>query len=180
MDYSADTPFRTYKDIQTAVQEKRAILSYNRATAYHIACRVSAINVVLNIIIPFVSIALMFVACKVYDISMWVLLFGIIALVLYAQIPYWKNALIIIAIFLIAIPLFILKNAMWLLGIGVGIIGMLIGYYIWWSIIANVASGAIMTNESLFESVWTDKNVALRTNNTINGFYTYQCGKGKL
>lgn len=67
---------------------------------------------------------------------------------------------------------------MWLLAIGVGIIGMMIGYYIWWGIIAGVAIKALMENEALFQTVWTAGQVALKTDNTIDGFYIYRGGKG--
>lgn len=77
------------------------------------------------------------------------------------------------AIVLIILPLFVLDNAMWLLAIGVGFIGMIIGYDIWWGLISGIATDALMTNESLFQSVWTAGQVALKTNSTMDEFYIY-------
>ncbi len=180
MDYSVDTPFRTYKEIQDAVKSNVAILSYDRSAAYHLACRVNPINTILNLLIPIISVLLMLLACVYFSITKWVLLFGILVLVIYTWVPHMKVLFVIIAIALIALPLFILNNSMWLLAIGVGIFGMLIGYYIWWGITAGIAHKALMANESLFESVWCSRKVALKTSSTIDGFFIYGCGKGSL
>ena len=178
MDYSVDTPFRTYQEIQEAVKAKRASLSYQRSAAYNVACRVNSINVISNLIIPIVSVVAMLAACSFFSISKWVLLFGVAVLFVNTLVPHLKGLFWFLAIALIVLPLVLLKGAMWLLAIGVGIIGMMLGYYIWWGIISGVATNAIMTDESLFEAVWTASRVALKTNSTIDGFYVYGCGKG--
>lgn len=177
MDYSFDTPFRTYQEIQEAIKSKRAILSYQRSTAYNIACRVNPINVISNLIIPIISVVAMLAACVFFSISKWVLLFGIVVLVINSLVPHLKGLFWVISIALIALPLFLLKGSMWLLAVGVGIIGMMVGYYIWWGIISGIATNAIMTDGSLFETVWTSGKVAIKTNNSIEGFYI--CGGGK-
>lgn len=177
MDYSVDTPFGTYQEIQEAIRNKKAILSYQRSAAHHIACRVNQLNAALNLIIPLISVIAMLGACLIFSISKWVLLLGIATLILYTWVPYWRKGLLVVAVVLIILPLLVLNNAMWLLAIGVGFIGMIIGYDIWWGLIADIATNALMTNEALFQSVWTAGRVALKTNSTMDGFYV--CGSHK-
>lgn len=178
MDYSVDTPFSTYQEIKEAIRNKKAILSYQRSAAHHIACRVNQFNAVLSLIIPLISVITMLGACLVLSISKWVPLLGIVTCILYTWVPYWRKGLLLLAVVLIILPLLVLNDAMWLLAIGVGFIGMIIGYDIWWRLIAGIAIDALMTNEALFQSVWTAGQVALKTNSTMDGFYVYGSHKG--
>lgn len=93
-------------------------------------------------------------------------------------VPHLRKLFWFLAIVLIILPLFVIDNIIWLLAIGVGIIGMIIGYDIWWRLIAGIATDALMKNESLFQSVWTAQQVALKTSRTIDGFYVYGGHKG--
>ena len=179
MDYSVDTPFSSYQEIQEAVRTNKVTLSYDRGTAYNISCAVKPISTIANIIIPIISVILMFIACQYFSVSKWFLLFGIVVLLINTLVPHLKGFFWLLAIALIALPFVYLHNSMWMVVIGVGIVGMLIGYYIWWGIISGIASKAIMSDEELFESVWKAKKVALRTDNTMNGFYTYGTGELK-
>ena len=173
MDYSVDTPFRTYQDIQAAIRTKKVVLSYDRSTAFHIACRVNKYYAILNMIIPLISIVMMYFACSFFSTTKWVLLFGIVVFLVNSMVPHIKRVLWIVAVALIALPIFLFNSAMWLVAIGFGIIGMIIGYDIWWGIIARTASKVLMTNEELFESLWKDEKIALRADNTMNGFYIH-------
>lgn len=116
--------------------------------------------------------------CRIYSISKWVLLFGIAVLAFNTLVPHLRKLFWFLAIVLIILPLFVIDNIIWLLAIGVGIIGMIIGYDIWWRLIAGIATDALMKNESLFQSVWTAQQVALKTSRTIDGFYVYGGHKG--
>ena len=173
MDYSVDTPFRTYQDIQEAVRTKKVLLSYDRNTAFNIACSVNPLLSILNLIIPLISMLLIYLACNFLSTTKWVLLFGLVALLLNAAVPHIKGFLWILAIALIALPLFFFNNVMWLVPIGFGIIGMIFGYYAWWEIISGMTSKAVMADELLFESLWKGKKLALRADNTMDGFYNY-------
>ena len=177
MTYSIDTPFNTYQDIQYAMSTNQAILSYDRTTAYNIACQVNQWYGISNFIIPIVSMIAMFSVCQVFAITKWVLLFGIVALLLTALIPHIKSILIILAVAFIALPLFVFHNPNWMLAIGVGIIGMIIGYVLWWGFITSIAHRVLMNNEELFERVWKSGKIAIKTDNTIDGFYTYGCAE---
>ena len=98
MDYSVDTPFRTYQEIQEAIKTKRATLSYQRSAAYNVACRANSINVISNLIIPIVSVVAMLAACSFFSISKWVLLFGIAVLFVNTLVPRLKGLFWFLAI----------------------------------------------------------------------------------
>lgn len=174
MDYSIDTPFSTYEEIQSAISSGKAKLSYDRTTAFNIACRVNQRVANTNfIILPLASIVAMLIACKLFSVSKWVLLFALSSIVFIAIVPHMKRLLTIIGIALIALPFIVFHNSAWMIAIGAGIIGMIIGYDIWWGIISSTAHSVLMSNEELFESVWKSGKIAIKTDNTIDGFYTY-------
>ena len=170
MDYSADTPFKDYQDIQNAVRTGEAILSYNRVAAFNIACDAKPICAISNLIVPVVSVTLMWIICAWLGITKWVLLFGVIVLLINTIISNRLNGFLwVVAIVAIVLPL-VFDAPYWLLAIGVGIIGMMLGDYIWWGLISGCASIALMSDESLFEVAWTTWKVALRTK---EGFHIY-------
>ena len=173
---SIDSPFRTYQEIQEAVKTGKAVLSYDRTAAYNIACDTNKKYIMSNLIIPLISILAMLIVCQIFSITKWVLLFGIFSLIAYTFVPHLRSLFWVIAIILIALPLLFLHNLMWLLAFGFGIIGMIVGYDIWMAIITSTARKALLNNESLFESVWIAKKVAIKDNNTTNGFYMYGSG----
>lgn len=177
MDYSLDTPFKTYYEIQDAIYSRTATLSYNRSSAYSIACRIHPICVISNLLVPVTSLIMMFIACIFFEVSKWFLLFGIAVLVLHPLVDHLKGLFVLISLLLIVIPLLI-GNTMWLFVIGTGMLGMLIGNYIWWGIISGTASRALLTDESLFQSVWCSRGVALKTKYPRDGFYFYHGENG--
>lgn len=172
MDYSMDTPFESYQEIQKAVKSGKATLSHNRVTAFNIACDVKPLCAIANLIIPFISIILMWIVCAWLGVTKWILLFGIVTLPVSVLFSNRLNGILwVISITAIVVPLLLLlEDIYWLVVIGVGIIGMMIGDYIWWGLIASVASVALMSDESLFEATWTARQVALRT---AQGFHIY-------
>ena len=175
MDYSKDTPFKTYQEIKEAIRTKKATISFDRTFAYNIASKGNTFVILFNLIIPIISIILMWIVCSIFGVSKWVLLFAIATLLLYTFVPHLKGVFWLIAIIAIALPL-ILHKAIWLMAIGAGIVGMMIGYYIWWGVVSAKAIDIVFYSEDVFEDLWKTGKFALRTDNTFNGFHRYGTG----
>lgn len=173
MDYSLDTPFHSYNEIQEAIVNNKAKLSFNRATAYTIACNVNKIYALSIYIIPILSIVTMLVVCQIYSTTKWVLLFGVVVFGIKTLVPHLRGLLWASGIILICLPLLFIHNAMYLLAIGAGILSMIVAYDIWWGLISAAASNVLLTDEATFESVWMARKVAIKTENGADSFHIY-------
>ena len=76
--------------------------------------------------------------------------------------------------FQIILPILILRESMWILAIGVGLIVIRFTYDLWWLFISRVTDRALLENEAVFEAEWKQKTVAIQSED--DGSY-YMFGK---
>ncbi|NLM84249.1 MAG: hypothetical protein GX189_06010 [Clostridiales bacterium] len=113
------------------------------------------------------SLIAIYIACSYFSISKWFLLLSIASFLFFIYGHRLRTFFLILAAAAIILPLTVLSNAYWLVAIGAGLLGMVIGYDIWWSIISGVTERELMTNEALFEGAWTNLQLALRIDGNL-------------
>lgn len=167
MDYSSDTPFKTFSQIQKALEDGTARLSFQRSAAYNIACSVNPLYSISNLLITIISMLLVFLACHFLGVSKWFLLFGIVSFIFNTVVPHLKVLLSATACALLVLHFTVLHSMAWLVAISAGIFGMIIGYDVWWGLISAVATNALRWNEELFQNAWEGHAVALKVNGKL-------------
>ena len=177
MDYSTDTPFINYQDIKNAYDNNQIRFSFNRKIAFDLSLTEHKWGGIATLLVPITSIVSMFIVCLFVDASKWIVLFGLLSLLVYSLIPHLKWMFWFLALVLIVLPLIFLPNFMWMLVIGVGIIGMMLGYGVWWTIISLSATRAILNDEAIFEEAWRMRGVAIEDNTSNRNLYFFECNK---
>lgn len=167
MDYSSETPFETFHQIQKALEDGTAHLSFQRSAAFDIACSVNSLYGISNILVTIISMVLVFLVCHFLNVSKWLLLFGIFPFIFNTMVRYLKTLLLVIACALLVLYFTVLHSMAWMVAISAGLIGMAIGYDIWWGLISGVATKALRRNEDLFQNVWERQGVALKINGKL-------------
>ena len=162
-----DSPFSSFSQIKNAVNNRSASLSFLRGPAYRIASLGKPARVLFTLIIPLVSSILLYVLCHLLGLSNWFILLGLLTLPAYIYVPRLRRLLLLIAC-ACALLYFILSKTMpWILIISTLIMGLLIGYEIWWGIIYHLACKALLNNEALFTDAWEHHAVAIKMNGIL-------------
>ena len=73
-----------------------------------------------------------------------VILFALAGIVLYPFVPYISRVMVIAGIVLIFLPIWFLRDSMWVLAIGAGIIVIRFTYDLWWLFISRAADRALL------------------------------------
>ena len=162
MYYFSDTPYRRFSEIQEAVRKGEMRLSYNRATAIRVASERRKRFAMLYLYIPAVTAVVLYILTMYLPIPKTVILFALAGLVLYPFVPYISRVMVIAGIVLIFLPIWFLRDSMWILAIGAGIIVIRFTYDLWWLFISRAADRALLENEAVFEAEWKQKTVALQ------------------
>ena len=174
MYYYSDTPYRRFSEIREAVGKGEARLSYNRATAIRVASERRKSFAMLYLYIPAVTAVVLYILTMYLPIPKLVILFALAGLLLYPFVPYVSRIMVIAGILLIFLPIWFLRDSLWILAIGVGLIVIRFTYDLWWLLISRAADRALLENEALFEEEWKKKTVALEDSG--DGSY-YMFGK---
>lgn len=167
MDYSSETPFNTFSQIQKALEDGTARLSFQRSAAFNIACSVNPLYSISNLLITIISMVLVLLVCHLFGVSKWFLLFGIVSFIFNTVVPHLKVLLSITACVFLVLYFTVLHSMAWMVAISAGIFGMIIGYDIWWNLISGVATKALRWNEELFQNAWEGHAVALKVNGKL-------------
>ena len=162
MYYFSDTPYRRFSEIQEAVRKGEMRLSYNRATAIRVASERRKSFALMYLYIPAVTAVVLYILTMYLPIPKTVILFALAGLVLYPFVPYISRIMVIAGIVLIFLPIWFLRDSMWILAIGAGIIVIRFTYDLWWLFISRAADRALLENEAVFEGEWKQKTVALQ------------------
>jgi hypothetical protein len=174
MNYFADTPYRRYPEIREAVQKGEVTLTYNRATGYRLACQVRKSFALTFLYIPALTAVVIYIMCLYLPIPKTAILFSLAGIVLYPFVPFISRIMVFAGVILIVLSLGVLRESMWLLAAGVGLIVIRFTYGLWWLFISRVADRSLMNSEALFETEWKQKNIALEGSD--DGSY-YMFGK---
>ena len=174
MYYFSDTPYRRFSEIQEAVRKGEMRLSYNRATAIRVASERRKRFAMLYLYIPAVTAVVLYILTMYLPIPKTVILFALAGLVLYPFVPYISRIMVIAGVVLIFLPIWFLRDSMWVLAIGAALIVIRFTYDLWWLFISRAADRALLENEAVFEAEWKQKNVALQSDD--DGSY-YMFGK---
>ena len=174
MYYFSDTPYRRFSEIQEAVRKGEIRLSYNRATAIRVASGRRKSFALMYLYIPAVTAVVLYILTMYLPIPKTVILFALAGIVLYPFVPYISRVMVIAGIVLIFLPIWFLRDSMWVLAIGAGIIVIRFTYDLWWLFISRAADRALLENEAVFEAEWKQKTVALQSDD--DGSY-YMFGK---
>ena len=174
MYYFSDTPYRRFSEIQEAVRKGEMRLSYNRATAIRVASERRKSFALMYLYIPAVTAVVLYILTMYLPIPKTVILFSLAGIVLYPFVPYISRVMVIAGIVLIFLPIWFLRDSMWVLAIGAGIIVIRFTYDLWWLFISRAADRALLENEAVFEAEWKQKTVALQSDD--DGSY-YMFGK---
>ena len=161
MYYYSDTPYRRFSEIQEAVRKGEMRLSYNRATAIRVASERRKSFALLYLYIPAVTAIVLYILTMYLPIPKTVILFALAGLVLYPFVPYISRVMLIAGIILIFLPIWFLRDSMWILAIGAGLIVIRFTYDLWWLFISRASDRALLEDEDLFEEEWKKKTVAL-------------------
>ena len=177
MNYSTDAPFNSYQEIRNAIKSNNVSISWKRATAYDVACYINKILAFSLLMIPLFSMIAILIGCHILEISKFMAIISLVSLPINLFFANrLNNLLAFIALLCIILPIWVIESTFWLVPIGAGIIGMIVGEYIWWGIISGTATKAIMSDESLFEDLWSRRGFALRGRNKYHGFYLFGIG----
>ena len=171
MYYFSDTPYRRFSEIQEAVRKGEMRLSYNRATAIRVASERRKSFALAYLYIPAVTAVVLYILTMYLPIPKTVILFALAGLVLYPFVPYISRVMVIAGIVLIFLPIWFLRDSMWILAIGAGIIVIRFTYDLWWLFISRAADRALLENEAVFEAEWKQKTVALQSDD--GSFYMF-------
>ena len=163
MYYFSDTPYRRFSEIQEAVRKGEMRLSYNRATAIRVASERRKSFALMYLYIPAVTAVVLYVLTMYLPIPKTVILFALAGIVLYPFVPYISRVMVIAGIVLIFLPIWFLRDSMWILAIGAGIIVIRFTY--------RAADRALLENEAVFEGEWKQKTVALQSDD--GSFYMF-------
>ena len=174
MYYFSDTPYRRFSEIQEAVRKGKIPLSSNRATAIRVASERRKSFALMYLYIPAVTAVVLYILTMYLPIPKTVILFALAGIVLYPFVPYISRVMVIAGIVLIFLPIWFLRDSMWVLAIGAGIIVIRFTYDLWWLFISRAADRALLENEAVFEAEWKQKTVALQSDD--DGSY-YMFGK---
>ena len=174
MYYFSDTPYRRFSEIQEAVRKGEIRLSYNRATAIRVASERRKSFALMYLYIPAVTAVVLYILTMYLPIPKTVILFALAGIVLYPFVPYISRVMGIAGIVLIFLPIWFLRDSMWVLAIGAGIIVIRFTYDLWWLFISRAADRALLENEAVFEAEWKQKTVAIQSED--DGSY-YMFGK---
>ena len=161
MNYFSDTPYRRYPEIREAVQKGEVSLTYNRATGYRLACQVRKSFALTFLYIPALTAVVIYVLCMFLPIPKTTILFALAGILLYPFVPYISRIMLMAGVVLIILSLGLMRDSMWLLAIGVGLIVIRYTYDLWWMFISRVADRSLLSSEALFETEWKQKNIAL-------------------
>ena len=164
----------TPAEIQEAVRKGEMRLSYNRATAIRVASERRKSFALMYLYIPAVTAVVLYILTMYLPIPKTVILFALAGIVLYPFVPYISRVMVIAGIVLIFLPIWFLRDSMWVLAIGAGIIVIRFTYDLWWLFISRAADRALLENEAVFEAEWKQKTVALQSDD--DGSY-YMFGK---
>ena len=176
MNYFSDTPYRRYPEIREAVEKGEVRMTYNRATGYRIACQARKRYALTFLYIPALTAVVIYILCMFLPIPKTTILFALAGIVLYPFVPYISRVMLMAGVVLIVLSLGFLRDYLWLLAIGVGLIVIRFTYDLWWLFISRVADRSLLGNEALFETEWKQKNVALEA---PNGGSYYMFGKSR-
>ena len=174
MYYYSDTPYRRFSEIQEAVRKGDVRLSYNRATAIRVASERRKSFALLYLYIPAVTAIVLYILTMYLPIPKTVILFALAGLLFYPFVPYISRIMVIAGVLLIFLPIWFLRDSMWILAIGAGLIVIRFTYDLWWLLISRTSDRALLEDEDLFEEEWKKKTVALRSED--DGSY-YMFGK---
>ena len=174
MYYFSDTPYRRFSEIREAALKGDIRLSYNRATAIRVASGRRKSFALMYLYIPAVTAVVLYILTLYLPIPKTVILFALAGLVLYPFVPYVSRVMVIAGVALIFLPILILRESMWILAIGVGLIVIRFTYDLWWLFISRVTDRALLENEAVFEAEWKQKTVAIQSED--DGSY-YMFGK---
>ncbi len=180
MDYSQDTPFNTYEDIQSAIEMKSAKLSYPHSVGYTMACQINPINHITPIIMLLLPAFSIFLVCYYFSIPYWTMLFAIPLFLVHSFYPHYKLVFWVLSIGSIVLQSTIMREHQWILSFGVGIIGLIIGHTIWWAYISGVVNKKLLSDESLFETFWKKKAFGIYNTNPFNEFLMYSTPPRKV
>ena len=177
MDYSQDTPFKSFEEIKNAVKAHKVSFSWRRGSAYNLVCESYKMMILSNLMIPLFSLLFMLISCQVLSVSKWIALLTLIVLPLNMVISNRLNGLFMcIALIFIVVPLWVINSVLWLVPIGAGIIGMMVGDYIWWGLTSGIATNLILTGEFLFMDEWSKRGFAIRDRDANGKLYIFGFG----
>lgn len=179
MNYFNETPYRRYQEIREAVQKSEVHFTYNRATGYRIACQQRKSYALTFLYIPALTAVAIFILCMYLPIPKTMLFFALAGIVLYPFVPYISRVLLFAGVVLIILPLGFLRDSMWLLAAGVGLLVIRFTYDLWWLFISRVADRSLLASEALFETEWKQKNVALEGGGNYYMFGTSRADRKK-
>ena len=174
MYYFSDTPYRRFSEIREAALKGEVRLSYNRATAIRVASERRKSFALLYLYIPVITAVVLYILTLYLPIPKTVILFALAGLVLYPFVPYVSRIMLLAGVLLIFLPILFLRESMWILAIGVGLLVIRFTYDLWWLFISRAADRALLENEAVFEAEWKQKTVALQSDD--DGSY-YMFGK---
>ena len=173
MYYFSDTPYRRFPEIREAVLKGEVRLSYNRATAIRVASERRKSFALAYLYIPAVTAVVLYILTLYLPIPKTVILFALAGFLLYPFVPYVSRVMLLAGVLLIFLPILFLRESMWILAIGAGLIVIRFTYDLWWLFISRAADRALLENEAVFEGEWKQKTVALQND---DGSY-YMFGK---
>lgn len=174
MYYFSDTPYRRFSEVREAALKGEVRLSYNRATAIRVASERRKSFALLYLYIPAITAVVLYILTLYLPIPKTVILFALAGLVLYPFVPYVSRIMLLAGVLLIFLPILFLRESMWILAIGVGLLVIRFTYDLWWLFISRAADRALLENEAVFEAEWKQKTVALQSDD--DGSY-YMFGK---
>ena len=174
MNYINDTPYRRYQEIREAVMKSEVSFSYNRATGYRLACQVHKRYAMTFLYIPALTAVVIYILCMFLPIPKTTMLFALAGIVLYPFVPYISRIMLMAGVVLIVLALGFLRDSLWILAVGAGLIVIRFTYDLWWLFISRVADRSLLASEPLFEAEWKQKNIALEKRS--DGSY-YMFGK---
>ncbi len=172
MNYFSDTPYRRFPEIREAVMAGEATLTYNRATGYRIACQQRKSIALTFLYIPAVTAVVIYILCMYLPIPKAMIAFSLAGLVLYPFVPYISRIMLWAGVVLIVLALGFLRDSMWILAVGAGLVVIRFTYDLWWMFISRVTDRALMNSEALFETEWKQKNLALE-GRSDGGYYMF-------
>lgn len=174
MNYFSDTPYRRFPEIREAVRKGEVTVTYNRATGYRLACEARKSMAMTFLYIPAVTAVVIYILCLYLPIPKTMILFALAGLLLYPVAPYISRILLIAGVVLIFLPIWFLRDSMWILAIGAGLIVIRFTYDLWWILICRTADRSLLGSEEVFEKEWKQKSIALEDRD--DGSY-YMFGK---
>ena len=179
MNYFNETPYRRYQEITEAVRQGQVHFTYNRATGYRIACQQRKSYALTFLYIPALTAVAIFILTMYLPIPKTMLFFALAGIVLYPFVPFISRILLFAGVVLIILPLGFLRDSMWLLAAGVGLLVIRFTYDLWWLFISRVADRSLLASEALFETEWKQKNVALEGGGNYYMFGTSRADRKK-